>query len=138
MFAGESGDVGTSHAYVDIALDPEFATNGYVYIAYNKPEGETVTPPRAVQRPDGSWLVDGMIPVDEFKEIFDLDSLPGEKQDAYQTLGGFIFTRMGRVPSVSESFEWNGLRFEIVDMDGKRIDKVLVSHVANKESPEDV
>jgi putative hemolysin len=44
---------------------------------------------------------------------------------------------MGRVPSVSESFEWNGLRFEIVDMDGKRIDKVLVSHMANKESPED-
>ena len=72
-----------------------------------------------------------MIPVDDFKEIFKLDSLPGEKNDAYQTLGGFIFTRMGRVPTVSEYFEWNHLRFEIVDMDGKRIDKVLVSRVPN-------
>jgi len=53
--------------------------------------------------------------------------LPGEKRDAYQTLGGFLFTRMGRIPSVSEYFEWNGLRFEVVDMDGKRIDKILVA-----------
>jgi len=90
------------------------------------------TDPKAIQRHDGSWLLDGMLSVDEFKEIFHVQSLPGEKRDAYQTLGGFIFTRMGRVPSVSESFEWNGLRFEIVDMDGKRIDKVLVSKVAHK------
>ena len=107
-------------------------------IAGDMPFGETVTPPKAVQRSDGSWLVDGMIPVDEFKEIFDLDSLPGEKQDAYQTLGGFIFTRMGRVPSVAESFEWNHLRFEIVDMDGKRIDKVLVSHATIEESSDEL
>jgi putative hemolysin len=103
-------------------------------IAGDMPFGETGTPSKAVQRADGSWLLDGMIPVDEFKEIFHLDSLPGEKQDAYQTLGGFIFTRMGRVPSVSESFEWNHLRFEIVDMDGKRIDKVLVSRVTNESA----
>jgi magnesium and cobalt exporter, CNNM family len=85
--------------------------------------------PKAIQRHDGSWLLDGMLSVDEFKEIFGLERLPGEKRDAYQTLGGFIFTRMERVPSVSETFEWNGLRFEIADMDGKRIDKVLVSKV---------
>jgi putative hemolysin len=54
--------------------------------------------------------------------------LPGEKRDAYQTLGGFVFTRMGRIPSVTDSFEWNGLKIEVVDMDGKRIDKVLVRH----------
>jgi putative hemolysin len=82
--------------------------------------------PKAVQRRDGSWLLDGMLSVDEFKEIFHLEDLPGEKRDAYQTLGGFVFTQMGRVPTVAESFEWQGLRFEIVDMDGKRIDKVLV------------
>jgi putative hemolysin len=87
--------------------------------------------PKAVQRQDGSWLLDGMLSVDEFKEIFDVENLPGEKRDAYQTLGGFIFTRMERVPSVSETFEWNDLRFEIVDMDGKRIDKVLVSKVVH-------
>jgi len=86
--------------------------------------------PKAIQRHDGSWLLDGMLSVEEFKEIFHVEGLPGEKRDAYQTLGGFIFTRMGRVPSVSETFEWNGLRFEIVDMDGKRIDKVLVSKVS--------
>ena len=84
------------------------------------------TDPKAVQRHDGSWLLDGMLSVDEFKEIFQLETLPGEKRDAYQTLGGFVFNRMGRIPSVSDSFEWNGLRIEVVDMDGKRIDKVLV------------
>jgi putative hemolysin len=84
------------------------------------------TDPKAVQRHDGSWLLDGMLSIDEFKEIFQLEDLPGEKRDAYQTLGGFVFTRMGRIPLVTDSFEWNGLRIEVVDMDGKRIDKVLV------------
>jgi putative hemolysin len=102
-------------------------------IAGDMPLGKTPPEPKAVQRQDGSWLLDGMLSVDEFKEIFKLDNLPGEKKDTFQTLGGFIFTQMGRVPSVSEQFEWNGLRFEVVDMDGKRIDKVLVSSVAHKE-----
>lgn len=92
--------------------------------------------PKAVRRHDGSWLLDGMLSIDEFKEIFQLDALPGEKRDAYQTLGGFVFTKMGQIPSVSDSFEWNGLRFEVVDMDGKRIDKVLVASVCDdREQP---
>jgi putative hemolysin len=95
-------------------------------IAGEIPFGEKPSDPKAVQRHDGSWLLDGMLSVDEFKGIFHLEILPGEKRDAYQTLGGFVFTQMGRVPAVSESFEWNDLRFEVVDMDGKRIDKVLV------------
>jgi putative hemolysin len=103
-------------------------------IAGDMPLGKTPVQSKAVQRSDGSWLLDGMLPVDEFKEIFQLESLPGEKKDAYQTLGGFIFTQMGRVPRESDHFEWNGLRFEIVDMDGKRIDKVLVSSVEKKEA----
>ena len=96
-------------------------------IAGDMPLGTTPTEPKAVQRKDGSWLLDGMLSVDEFKELFHIETLPGEKKDSFQTLGGFLFTQMGRVPSVAESFEWNTLRFEIVDMDGKRIDKVLVS-----------
>ena len=96
-------------------------------IAGDMPFGKAPAESKVVQRPDGSWLLDGMLPVEEFKEIFHLESLPGEKKDAYQTLGGFIFRQMGRVPSVAESFEWNNLRFEVVDMDGKRIDKVLVT-----------
>jgi putative hemolysin len=96
-------------------------------IAGDMPLGPTPAEPRAVQRKDGSWLLDGMLSVDEFKELFNIETLPGEKKDSFQTLGGFLFTQMGKVPSVSETFEWNGLRFEIVDMDGKRIDKVLVT-----------
>jgi putative hemolysin len=95
-------------------------------IAGEIPFAERAADPKAVRRHDGSWLLDGMLPVDEFKELFKLDNLPGERRDAYQTLGGFLYTQMGRVPGVAERFEWDGLRFEIVDMDGKRIDKVLV------------
>ena len=100
-------------------------------IAGEIPIGETQAEPRAVQREDGSWLLDGMLPVDEFKELFHLESLPGENKDSFQTLGGFVFTRLGRVPAVGERFEWGNLCFEIVDMDGKRIDKVLVSVMGN-------
>jgi putative hemolysin len=103
-------------------------------IAGDMPLGKTPAEPKAVQRKDGSWLLDGMLSVDEFKDIFKTETLPGEKKDTFQTLGGFIFTQMGRVPSVSEHFEWNGLRFEVVDMDGKRIDKVLVSSMQGKDS----
>lgn len=91
--------------------------------------------PKAVRRHDGSWLLDGMLSIDEFKEIFHIEALPGEKRDAYQTLGGFVFTKMGRIPALSDSFEWNGVRFEVVDMDGKRIDKVLVSPLEKEARP---
>ena len=100
-------------------------------IAGDIPIGEMPADPKAVRRHDGSWLLDGMLSVAEFKEIFHVDTLPGEKRDAYQTLGGFVFTQMGRVPAVAESFEWRGFLFEIVDMDGKRIDKVLVVSTDN-------
>src|SRR5262245_38112985 len=105
-------------------------------IAGDIPFGGTPHDPKAVQRHDGSWLLDGMLSVEEFKEIFHLANLPGEKRDAYQTLGGFVFTQMGRIPTVSDAFEWNDLRFEVVDMDGKRIDKVLVSSLAKDNFPD--
>jgi putative hemolysin len=98
-------------------------------IAGDMPLGNAPAEPKAVQRKDGSWLLDGMMSVDEFKEIFQLTSLPGEKRDTFQTLGGFLFTQLGHVPAVSEQYVWQYLRFEVVDMDGKRIDKVLVSPV---------
>jgi putative hemolysin len=83
--------------------------------------------PLAVQREDGSWLLDGMLSVDEFKEIFDLGRLPGEDQGVYQTLAGFIIMQLGRIPATSDYFEWEELRIEVVDMDGNRVDKVLVT-----------
>ncbi len=81
--------------------------------------------PQATQRQDGSWLLDGMLEVDEFKEIFELKVLPHE--DEYETLSGFVMVSLGRVPQTADQFEWNGLRFEVVDMDGRRVDKVLVT-----------
>ncbi|NOH04354.1 MAG: HlyC/CorC family transporter [Chloroflexi bacterium] len=81
--------------------------------------------PQATQRQDGSWLLDGMLEVDEFKEIFHLDDLPHE--DEYETLSGFVMTSLGRVPQAADHFEWNNLRFEVIDMDGRRVDKVLVT-----------
>jgi putative hemolysin len=87
--------------------------------------------PQAVRREDGSWLVDGMMPVDEFKEVFSLDRLSGEEEGHFQTLGGFMMMQMGRVPKTAEFFEWEDLRFEVADMDGNRIDKVLISKNAD-------
>lgn len=81
--------------------------------------------PQATQRQDGSWLLDGMLEVDEFKEIFNLPVLPHE--DEYETLSGFVMLSLGRVPQPADQFEWHDLRFEVIDMDGRRVDKVLVT-----------
>lgn len=83
--------------------------------------------PQAIQREDGSWLIDGMMPVEEFKRILGLDQLPDEERDYYQTLGGFVVTYLNEIPEAGDRFDWEGLRFEVVDMDGLRVDKVLVS-----------
>jgi magnesium and cobalt exporter, CNNM family len=88
--------------------------------------------PQATQRQDGSWLLDGMLEVDEFKEIFDTPSLPHE--DEYETLSGFVMMSLGRVPQPADRFEWNGLKFEVVDMDGRRVDKVLVTTLPQRTS----
>lgn len=81
--------------------------------------------PQATQRQDGSWLLDGMLEIDEFKEIFHLYNLSHE--DEYETLSGFMMVSLGRVPQASDNFDWHNLRFEVVDMDGRRVDKVLVT-----------
>ena len=80
----------------------------------------------AVRREDGSWLLDGMLPVDEFKQLLGLKHIPGEEHGDYQTLAGFFLRQIGRIPAAGEHFEWQGLRFEVVDMDRHRIDKALV------------
>ena len=81
--------------------------------------------PQATQRQDGSWLLDGMLGVDEFKEIFKIHALPHE--DEYETLSGFVMVSLGQVPQAADQFEWHGFRFEVIDMDGRRVDKVLVT-----------
>ncbi|HEY3475258.1 MAG TPA: hemolysin family protein [Anaerolineales bacterium] len=92
--------------------------------------------PQATQRQDGSWLLDGMLEVDEFKEIFDLPVLPHE--DEYETLSGFVMVSLGRVPQPTDRFEWHGLNFEVMDMDGRRVDKVLVTTLPQRSpAPEE-
>lgn len=81
-------------------------------------------------RADGSVLVSAWMPVADFKDHFDLRHLPGEKEGSFQTIGGFILYHLGHIPAVAEAFEVEGLRFEVVDMDGQRIDKILVSRTA--------
>ncbi|MBN2115848.1 MAG: HlyC/CorC family transporter [Anaerolineales bacterium] len=81
--------------------------------------------PQATQRQDGSWLLDGMLEIDEFKEIFELPVLPHENE--YETLSGFVMVSLGRVPQPTDHFEWHSLHFEVIDMDGRRVDKVLVT-----------
>ena len=87
--------------------------------------GDIEVEPQATQRQDGSWLLDGMLEVDNFKEIFKVDALPHE--DEYETLSGFVMMSLGRLPQAADHFEWNGLRLEVMDMDGRRVDKVLVT-----------
>jgi putative hemolysin len=79
-----------------------------------------------VQRSDESWLVDGSVLIDDLKALLHVARLPGEEQGSFQTVGGFVMDRLGKVPSTGEQFIWEKHRFEVVDMDGKRVDKVLV------------
>lgn len=81
----------------------------------------------AVRREDGSWLMDGLIPVPEIKDRLELKDLPEEDRGRYNTLAGMIMLLLGRLPRTTDAVEWGDWRFEVVDLDGKRVDKVLVS-----------
>lgn len=81
--------------------------------------------PMAVERADGSWLLDGLMPIDEFRDRFELPPLPDEDRGYYQTLGGFVMMHLERTPVTGDRFDWGGNDIEVVDMDGNRVDKVL-------------
>jgi putative hemolysin len=81
----------------------------------------------AVQRDDGSWLLDGMMPVSELKARLDMDELPLEERGRYNTLAGLLMAVSGHMPVTGEKIECEGWLFEVVDLDGKRVDKVLAS-----------
>ena len=85
--------------------------------------GEPEEPP-IVRRPDGSLLVDGLVPLEELREALGVKQLPDEGE--YQTLAGFVLHQLQRVPAPGDAFVWDGRHFEVLDMDGRRIDKVLI------------
>ena len=86
-------------------------------------EGE----PALLRREDGSWLVDGTIPIEELREQVELPHLPAEEKGAYRTLAGFVMQQLGRIPRTGDRVAWGAFTFEVVDMDGRQVDKVLIS-----------
>lgn len=98
------------------------------------PSVEQEEEPSIRRRDDGSWLIDAVLPLEALKELLERETLPGEDSGGFHTLAGFLLHRFERVPRAGDHFSWDGLRFEVVDMDGHRIDKVLVS-VNERHSP---
>ncbi len=101
--------------------------------------GEFTTPAAedawAIQRADGSWLFDGLIPVPELKDRLSLKDLPEEDRGRYNTLAGMVMLLLGRLPQTTDSVEWESWRFEVVDLDGKRVDKVLATALQPSDLP---
>lgn len=130
-----------SSTHIAVVVDEYGVTQGLVTlndiveaIVGDIPSREDLADPEVVQREDGSWLLDGLLPIDELKEIFRLRKLLPGAGVSYQTLGGFVVSNLGNIPSVGENFEWAGLRFEVIAMDGNRVDKVLVVPVPTASS----
>lgn len=110
-------------------------TDVLIAIVGDLPEEGTQSEPDAVQREDGSWLLDGAIGIERFRSLLELDELPAEQEGGFHTLAGFVLNRLGHIPKVGEHFEAAGLRFEVVDMDRNRVDRLLVAHLP--KPPED-
>ena len=94
------------------------------------------TGPLIVQRDTDSWLLDGSLPVDKLRDLMKTESLPsGEAAGGdYHTLGGLVMMHMGHIPRTVEAFEWEGFRFEVVDMDGQRINKVMLTRLPSENA----
>lgn len=105
-----------------------------VEIVGDIPSASNTDEPVAVQRDDGSWLIDGMLSVDEFLEMFEIEELTPEQRGSYNTMGGLVMAHLGRIPTATDKFEWKGFCFEVVDMDGNRVDKILVMPIANSDN----
>ncbi len=93
------------------------------------------TTDKPVRRTDGSWLLDGMMPIDEVEALIGLKDMRGEGD--FQTIAGFMVDQLRHIPSAGDYFHWEGARFEVVDMDGRRVDKVIVTPPADEELPDD-
>jgi len=90
--------------------------------------------PMSVQREDGSWLLDGMLPTDEMRDLLRIPNA-ALHDGSYRTVGGLVMAELGKVPTAGDYFTWSGLRVEVVDMDGKRVDKVLIQDLRSGDHP---
>ncbi len=123
----------SSLVHMAIVLDEHGTVQGIVTptdilmgIAGEFPEEEEDMGPSAVQREDGSWLLDAQMPVFEVERLLDVRGLAVDDAE-YTTLAGFVLSQLGHIPPVGKSFVWKNWRFEVVDLDGRRIDKVLAT-----------
>jgi putative hemolysin len=128
----------SSHKHVALVMDEYGAVEGLVTITDlltaivgDLPADASEAHGEFVSRADGSWLVEGSAAMESVTAHFGMDNLPEDEAGAYHTIGGFVMARLGRVPKAADTFEWGGMKFEVMDMDGRRIDKVLVSRKQN-------
>ncbi|MBS0272458.1 MAG: HlyC/CorC family transporter [Proteobacteria bacterium] len=97
------------------------------------PESQAENSYKVVQREDGSWLCDGLTPIDDIEELLKRKIILTFEEDDFNTLAGFLLVHFKRIPNVGESIYWNSFKFEIVDLDGKRIDKVLIKKIKEEK-----
>ena len=102
-------------------------------IAGDLPERDPTAAQEVVRRDDGSYLLDGALDIDDAIQLLALPKLGEDEEGEFDTLAGLVLERLKRVPSTGDHFTWGGWCFEVVDMDGRRIDKVLASKVAAEE-----
>ncbi|MCC7370570.1 MAG: HlyC/CorC family transporter [Chloroflexi bacterium] len=133
----------TAHPRVAVVVDEHGIIAGLVTptdileaIVGELPEPGDAPDPAAVQREDGTWLVDGLLLVDELDELFGVGELSDDERGAFRTVGGLVMRELNRVPSAGDTIVWRGLRVEVIDMDGRRVDKVLISPPATPGPPE--
>jgi putative hemolysin len=93
-------------------------------------------PPGVVRREDGTWLVDGLLDIPGLREALDLPPLPDEEDGVYQTVGGLVTHMLGSIPEAGQRVTWREWQFEVMDMDGRRVDKVLVARVDREPAAE--
>lgn len=130
-----------SHRHVAIVMDEFGAVEGLVTVGdlleglvgalpgdVNEARGSFVS------RGEGSWLVEGSAPMEEVATKFDFE-VPADEAGAYHTMAGFVMARLGHIPRECDAFDWHGFKFEIVDMDGRRVDKVMVTRAPSPQSP---
>jgi len=110
-------------------------TDVMIAIVGDLPTSDTTAEQDIVLRKDHSWLIDGSVTIERLKSVLEIDGrLPGEEEHAFNTLGGFVMHALDRIPVVTDFLETSGYRFEVIDMDKNRVDKILVTRLAQPET----